>query len=1549
MTAGTPVTVSISILKPGHRPAAPTNLGVSASNAQLDLTWNASVGATDYEVHYTSLSAGYAPDTWPALDESEFYRYRPGNGWVALPHTGTTASQTISGLTNGTAYRVRVRAKNAAGVSDWVVVKGTPGGTPPATMSFAVSTLRVVEGNPVPDLEVKLSRPLTQALSIPITTKRGSAEVGDYVRQQNSVTIPAGETSASFTSWARAAEDDDKDNETVTVSLPPDGLSGRVVAGNPSSVTVTIVDDDVGGGIVNVSFAEAAMELCEGGPQKYLPELMLSRRPDRSTTIWLTGDRGTAEPNDHTFLYVGYIGIQRIPYAWHASPYAIRALPDAGKAFEQFTVEIDESRLPDGFWAVEPKKVTVTIIDDDLWRQDGCNIQPPRLSVKGDRGVEWSGGGWIDFTVSIDRDNREPFTVEYSTEDVTAVAGQDYTAKTGTLSFGPYQRSQEVRVHILDDDVEDSGETFRLVLSNPNGAVIENGVGIGTILNDDGGEVQLTAAFEHAPARHDGSAFWFDLRFNEPLGATANTPSAASFTVKNGSIDRVWKVEAGRWRLQVAPETRHDVTLTLAGGRACDAAGTVCTVDGRALSNSPTATVAGPDGVLSADANLSGLTAEAGADGSWTALDVGTFAAATTTYTASVENATTHVRLTATAADTKATLKAGAGTSLAAVSSGTASGAIALAVGANALKVEVTAEDGTVKTYTVTVTRQAAPAAVAVSLSATPNPVGQGSAVTVTATLAKALSEAVTVPLIVTRGTSEDGDHGSLASITIPVGGTSATGTITTVEDADGDDETFTVALGSLPAGLAAGTASSVEVTITDKGAQQQQRTDPLTAAFEGVPSEHDGTAFTFDLTLSEAPGAGNLPVAASFKVAPGKASVSGSGTRYTVTVTPKPANAWKDVKITLAGGRACGEAGAVCTADGRALSNSASATIGGPVRIRIEGAKAKEGKDESLDFAVTLNRAAAHDVSVDYATKDETAAAGADYTATSGTLTFAAGETAKTISVPVLDDAIDEGKETMRLLLSNPQGAYLRGVHSKAKGVIRNEDPLQAMWLARFGRMVASDAVASVTARLETPRDAGSHVTFAGQRVNFGEAEGGGGAALATVLTGLAQTFGAPSAPAPDDDPGSGAGAGSFARHGLTDPWNDSTAATGARRVTGRELLLGSSFRAVLGQGAGSQWTSWGQGASVSRFSAAVPGLDLSGESATGSMGMDYERGRLLMGFAMTHSVGEGTARDDGWRYALGSTATTMLPYARLALTDRVSAWGLAGTGSGTLSLDLDGSVAQSYRTDLAMTLAAAGVRGDLVKPAEAGGFALALKADAFWVRTESDRVTATEFGNLSGARGEASRVRAVLDGSRTFALASGATLAPSLELGLRRDGGDAETGTGLEFGGGLGYADPSRGLDMALKVHGLAVHAEDGYDEWGVSGQLRLVPGGAGRGLSASLTPSWGVDPSGSERLWALPASSGLEAGSNAEPSSRLDGEVGYGMALFGNRFTGTPNVGFGMSDTAREYRMGWRLTSADPGDPGFEIGLAATRREAANDNEAQHGVMLKSLMRW
>ena len=70
-----------------------------------------------------------------------------------------------------------------------------------------------------------------------------------------------------------------------------------------------------------------------------------------------------------------------------------------------------------------------------------------------------------------------------------------------------------------------------------------------------------------------------------------------------------------------------------------------------------------------------------------------------------------------------------------------------------------------------------------------------------------------------------------------------------------------------------------------------------------------------------------------------------------------------------------------------------------------------------------------------------------------------------------------------------------------QATGTITNADPLQKDWLARFGRTVAADAIAAVTARLQTPRDAGAHFTLGGQRLPFGDAGAGPGTASGTGL----------------------------------------------------------------------------------------------------------------------------------------------------------------------------------------------------------------------------------------------------------------------------------------------------------------------------------------------------------------------------------------------------------------------------------------------------------------
>ena len=205
-------------------------------------------------------------------------------------------------------------------------------------------------------------------------------------------------------------------------------------------------------------------------------------------------------------------------------------------------------------------------------------------------------------------------------------------------------------------------------------------------------------------------------------------------------------------------------------------------------------------------------------------------------------------------------------------------------------------------------------------------------------------------------------------------------------------------------------------MTITDSGAQQQQqqqRTEPLKAAFENVPSGHDGAAaFALDVRFSEALGeTANAPAADSFAVQGAKVTDvrKVEPGLWRVRVAPK---SWKDMTVTLAGGRGCGEAGAVCTADGRSLTNTSSVTVGGPVRIRVAGARAKEGEGRIARLRGDAEPRGSAWTSR-WTTRPRTTRRrrGRDYTAVSGTLTFAAGETAKTVSVPVLDDAHDEGQ----------------------------------------------------------------------------------------------------------------------------------------------------------------------------------------------------------------------------------------------------------------------------------------------------------------------------------------------------------------------------------------------------------------------------------------------------------------------------------------------------------------------------------------------------------
>jgi hypothetical protein len=111
-------------------------------------------------------------------------------------------------------------------------------------------------------------------------------------------------------------------------------------------------------------------------------------------------------------------------------------------------------------------------------------------------------------------------------------------------------------------------------------------------------------------------------------------------------------------------------------------------------------------------------------------------------------------------------------------------------------------------------------------------------------------------------------------------------------------------------------------------------------------------------------------------------------------------------------------------------------------VEFMLSTFSVNEGDTAPIGFIVTLDSASALTVTVEYQTEAGSASDGADFTASSGNLTFAPGQTSQMITVPVIDDADDESNEELTLRFSNPVNAAL-GSQATASLRIIDDDPL--------------------------------------------------------------------------------------------------------------------------------------------------------------------------------------------------------------------------------------------------------------------------------------------------------------------------------------------------------------------------------------------------------------------------------------------------------------------------------------------------------------------------
>ncbi len=378
-----------------------------------------------------------------------------------------------------------------------------------------------------------------------------------------------------------------------------------------------------------------------------------------------------------------------------------------------------------------------------------------------------------------------------------------------------------------------------------------------------------------------------------------------------------------------------------------------------------------------------------------------------------------------------------------------------------------------------------------------------------------------------------------------------------------------------------------------------------------------------------------------------------------------------------------------------------------------------------------------------------------------------------------------------------------------------------------------------------------------------------------------------------------------------------------------GGDFVLPLNARAAAGAPGLSSVAFWGAG-DYSNLDGSGGAVDWDGDLFSAHLGADARlRDDLLVGLAVSWSRVDLDYSDPGRSGDYELDLTSFHPYVGWsALSGKLDLWATVGYGWGDLEI---ANEAQQASSDVEMRTVAVGGLGRLLK---VGATTLRLKGDALLTEMEVEG-----SDEMAGLTVDARRVRMILEGSRTHTLADGAQLEPSLEVGVRHDGGDGETGFGAELGGGVRYSNPVMGLTLEGRARTLV--GRDSYGEWGVNGLIRLERGN-GRGLSFNLSPGYGKTVSGTQRLWQQGVHDKIDG--DRDYGARMDLRLGYGLPAFGGRGLLTPYSELTFGDSARNYRLGmeWELGAL------FELDLTGERHESS-DGAADHAIMLKGEVRF
>jgi len=1367
-------------------------------------------------------------------------------------------------------------------------------------------------------------------------TYSGTATLGDDYTRAATLTIQAGETEGSI-NIPITDDGDPEPDETIIVTLdPPSGID----LGSPSAHTITInandADDD-DDSPPTVTLTASPEEVVEGGA--IAVTVTLSEPLPNAVAIDLTYSDATTEPGDYT--PVEQITVPAGALTETANLETVD--DDIAESTETFTLALGD--LPVGLSPGDPSSVELTILDDG-------DIPPPaEVSLSVDpTAVDEGGAVTVELTLSevLTSDVVVPLT--YS-PDGTAEPEDYVPLEEVTISSGESAGTGQI-ITARDEDTDD--ETFIVALGalppelSPGREtsqtvtirdVYPTQVQLSASPNpaDEGEVVTLTVALTQALADHvtipllltPGTADAQDYRAPSPARVeieAGDTEGAYQVSIVQDDVaegDETFMVAFGALPDEVVAEDPAEVEVTITDDdvTGIDVSPSVSVTEGGAgafsfsLTSKPleavTVTLTGHSGTDLTPSPLSyRFTPE-----DWNRSQQVTLAAAEDDDFANDE-----VQLTL------------------AANGGSYTGVTERVI------VTITDNDAPgIEARALVVVLEGGTKDLSVALATRPS----GGDVTVTFPLTRGdLMLVPTRPLVF----SPD-DWNVPQSITLSA-----------KQDDDFVDDHAEVTLTANGGGYV-GVTRQVKVTITDD--------DGPKIVTDAEVTMDEGTTYPLAVRLSAEP-SGSVQVAFT-----GHAGTVLALNRDLLTFTPTNWNSPQVVTLTAAEDDQDFEEDRVnllLTASGGGYDNvthRTRVTIAdndvpvGPLSLSIYDQREPEDAG-TLHLPVELSRKTDKTVTVRYATTDVEAEGGADYTQSRGIVIFAPGATRGTIIIDLTDDNILEEAERFNVTLSSPQNARI--ARGTGTGTILDNDGGAHLWLddaiasedereIRFRVMLSQPQLQMVSATYQT-RDgtakAGEDyeassgvvilppgttealitVPLLSNRFDWGEenfsvilvssreAEITKKVGVATIQEATAiedevleayaarfvRTYSSQLVEALSermrlDRMVSACGAG--ARAEMAQLWY----AASAWDPSLGELLAGCKI-SMTAPGGG--FSLWGQGA-FRRFNGrGEEVLTLDGEVTTGMVGVDYRWRQVLAGVLLGHSQGDGSFEVAQQQGAVTAGLTGIYPYVSYVQPGG-ELWVSGGIGWGQAEiLALEG--------DLVSRFGAMGVRQSLVQTRVLG---LSYHGDVL--------ITDADIADRAVSAG-VYRFRAGVEADARIS----ETLRPYVVANVRQDGGDAEAGTGLEFGGGIRVAYPAWRLRGQVHTQGLVMHTSDSFSEWGFSGLLQV--GTESEGLMMRLRPSWGRG----QAMRMVHQQTILDAVPLGSRAHRTELELGYGIPW--EEGVVRPMMGLTQMQNSTIYRLGGELRPWQQVSVSL-YGLAHGRNTAIQDI----GVNLRGLLQY